>query len=82
MSNHKAKRGIIRPDRTVEVTSFEGIMPDPDTLAKLELIIPGLEPYCWILTAYGVESPVRVTVPDKPDVSEIFFTWEAKHIGV
>jgi len=40
-SNHKTKKGIIRPDKTVELTSFEGIMPDPDTLAKLEVFIPG-----------------------------------------
>lgn len=40
-SNHKSTRGIKKPDQTVEVTSFEGIMPDPDTLEKLEKIIPG-----------------------------------------
>lgn len=39
--NHKAKRGVIRPDKTVEVSSFEGIMPDPETLQKLEAILPG-----------------------------------------
>lgn len=40
-SNHKTKRGVIKPDKTVELTSFEGIMPDPETLAKLEQLIPG-----------------------------------------
>lgn len=39
--NHKHKKGIIKPDKTVEVSSFEGIMPDPDTLEKLEKIVPG-----------------------------------------
>lgn len=40
-SNHKTKRGVIKPDKTVEMTSFEGIMPDPETLEKLEKLIPG-----------------------------------------
>ena len=41
MSNHKSNKGIVRPDKSIEVTSFEGIIPDPETLAKLELNAPG-----------------------------------------
>jgi len=40
-SNHKKGKGVVRPDRSVEVTSFEGIIPDPETLAELEKILPG-----------------------------------------
>jgi uncharacterized membrane protein len=40
-SNHKTKRGVIKADKTVELTSFEGIMPDPETLEKLERFAPG-----------------------------------------
>lgn len=40
-SNHRTKKGVIKPDKTVELTSFEGIMPDPETLEKLEKLVPG-----------------------------------------
>lgn len=40
-SNHNKKKVIVRPDQTVEGTSFEGIIPDPETLQQLEAIVPG-----------------------------------------
>lgn len=40
-SNHNRKKVVLRPDQTVEGTSFEGIMPDPETLAQLEVLAPG-----------------------------------------
>jgi len=40
-SNHNKKKLVVRPDQTVEGTSFEGIIPDPDTLAQLEILAPG-----------------------------------------
>ena len=40
-SNHNRKKVVVRPDQTVEGTSFEGIMPDPETLAQLEVLAPG-----------------------------------------
>ncbi len=40
-TNHSSKRGVIRPDHTVEVSSFEGIIPDPATLTELEKLNPG-----------------------------------------
>ncbi len=40
-ANHKTKKGIIRPDQSVEVSSFEGIIPDPATLIELEKLHPG-----------------------------------------
>jgi len=40
-SNHNKKKVVVRPDQTVEGTSFEGIMPDPETLAQLEVLAPG-----------------------------------------
>lgn len=39
--NHNKKKGVIRPDKSVEVTSFEGIIPDPETLRELEQLYPG-----------------------------------------
>ncbi|MFN8284065.1 MAG: DUF2335 domain-containing protein [Chitinophagales bacterium] len=39
--NHNKKKVIVRPDQTVEGTSFEGIMPDPETLKEYELLCPG-----------------------------------------
>ncbi len=41
MSNHNKKKLIVRPDKTVEGTSFEGIIPDPETLGQLEVLAPG-----------------------------------------
>jgi len=32
---------MVRPDQTIEGTSFEGIIPDPETLAQLEALHPG-----------------------------------------
>lgn len=40
-SNHNKKKVVVRPDQTVEGTSFEGIIPDPETLAQLEALYPG-----------------------------------------
>ena len=39
--NHSKKKGIIHPDKTVEVTTFDSIMPDPETLREYELLCPG-----------------------------------------
>lgn len=39
--NHNKKKVVVRPDQTVEGTSFEGIIPDPETLAQLEVLAPG-----------------------------------------
>lgn len=39
--NHNKKKVIVRPDQSVEGTSFEGIIPDPETLAQLEALAPG-----------------------------------------
>lgn len=39
--NHNKKKVVVRPDQSVEGTSFEGIIPDPETLAQLELLAPG-----------------------------------------
>jgi uncharacterized membrane protein len=41
LSNHKKGKAVVRPDRSAEVTSFEGIIPDPETLSQLEAIVPG-----------------------------------------
>ncbi|MBS1572062.1 MAG: DUF2335 domain-containing protein [Bacteroidetes bacterium] len=40
-SNHNKKKVVVRPDQTVEGTSFEGIIPDPETLKELEQLAPG-----------------------------------------
>jgi uncharacterized membrane protein len=40
-SNHNKKKVVVRPDQSVEGTSFEGIIPDPETLRELELLAPG-----------------------------------------
>ena len=40
-SNHNKKKVILRPDQTIEGTSFEGIIPDPETLENLEKLAPG-----------------------------------------
>lgn len=39
--NHSKKKVVVRPDQAVEGTSFEGIIPDPETLKELELLSPG-----------------------------------------
>lgn len=39
--NHNKKKVVVRPDQTVEGTSFEGIIPDPETLKELEQLAPG-----------------------------------------
>ncbi|MCC6601480.1 MAG: DUF2335 domain-containing protein [Crocinitomicaceae bacterium] len=41
MANHNKKKAVVRPDQTYEATSFEGIMPDPETLEHLEKLAPG-----------------------------------------
>jgi len=40
-SNHNKKKVVVRPDQTIEGTSFEGIIPDAETLAQLETLYPG-----------------------------------------
>lgn len=40
-ANHNKKKLVVRPDQSVEGTSFEGIIPDPETLAQLETLHPG-----------------------------------------
>lgn len=40
-SNHNKKKVVVRPDQSIEGTSFEGIIPDPETLKELELLAPG-----------------------------------------
>lgn len=39
--NQSKKKVVVRPDQTVEGTSFEGIIPDPETLGQLEALCPG-----------------------------------------
>lgn len=39
--NHTKKKLTVKPDQTVEGTSFEGIIPDPETLGQLEALVPG-----------------------------------------
>lgn len=39
--NHNKRKVIVRPDQSVEGTSFEGIIPDPETLRELEALAPG-----------------------------------------
>ena len=39
--NHNKNKVVVRPDQSVEGTSFEGIIPDPETLAQLEQLAPG-----------------------------------------
>jgi len=41
MANHNKRKAVVRPDQTFEATSFEGIMPDPETLEHLEKLAPG-----------------------------------------
>lgn len=38
---HSKKKGVIT-EKSTEVTSFEGLTPDPETLSKLEEICPGI----------------------------------------
>ena len=40
-NNHNKRKVIVRPDQTVEGTSFESIIPDPETLEALEKLAPG-----------------------------------------
>jgi uncharacterized membrane protein len=40
-NHHNKKKLVVRPDQTVEGTSFEGIIPDPETLKELEQLAPG-----------------------------------------
>lgn len=40
-ANHNKKSVIVRPDHTIEGSSFEGIIPDPETLKELEIYAPG-----------------------------------------
>lgn len=41
MANHQKKKAVLRPDHSIEASSFEGIMPDPETLEALEKLAPG-----------------------------------------
>ena len=40
-NNHNKKKVVVRPDQTIEGTSFEGIIPDPETLTQLEVLASG-----------------------------------------
>lgn len=40
-SNHNKKKVVVRPDQSIEGTSFEGIIPAPETLEQLEKLCPG-----------------------------------------
>lgn len=53
--NHSKKKVVVRPDQAVEGTSFEGIMPDPETLKELEVLSPG----CTKLWMELAESEIR-----------------------
>lgn len=48
-SYHKKNKGVISKDAT-EITSFEGLTPDPDTLEKLEKFCPGITER-WLVLA-------------------------------
>lgn len=39
--NHNKKKIVVKPDQSIEGTSFEGIIPDPETLKELEALAPG-----------------------------------------
>jgi len=40
-ANQNRKKLVVKPDQSIEGSSFEGIMPDPETLAQYEAIVPG-----------------------------------------
>ncbi len=40
-SYHKKKKGVVTKE-TAEITSFEGLTPDPESLEKLEQYCPGI----------------------------------------
>lgn len=54
--NHNKKKVVVRPDQTVEGTSFEGIMPDPETLSQLEALAPGCTKQWMDLAASEIKS--------------------------
>jgi uncharacterized membrane protein len=39
--NHKKQNAVKRPDNSVEMTSYESVLPDPETLKKYEEVVPG-----------------------------------------
>lgn len=39
--NHRKQNAVKRPDNSVELTSYESVLPDPDTLKKYEEVVPG-----------------------------------------
>lgn len=55
-SNHKKKKLVLRPDHSVEGTSFEGIIPDTETLKELEQIVPGSTKQWQDLAKHEIES--------------------------
>jgi uncharacterized membrane protein len=57
--NHNKKKVVVRPDQTVEGTSFEGIMPDPETLSQLEVYAPGCTKQWMELAASEIKSRQR-----------------------
>ena len=54
--NHKTQRGVVRPDQSIEVSSFEGIIPDPATLMELEKLHPGSTKLWMDLAASEIKS--------------------------
>lgn len=55
-ANHNKKKVVVRPDQTVEGTSFEGIIPDPETLKELEQLAPGCTKMWMELAKSEIES--------------------------
>lgn len=55
-SNHNKKKLLVRPDQTIEGTSFEGIIPDPETLEQLEKLSPGCTNKWMELAASEIKS--------------------------
>lgn len=54
--NHKKKQGVINPDNTVQINSFEGLMPDPETLRAYEELHPGCTKIWMELTQSEITS--------------------------
>lgn len=54
-SNHNKKKLVVKPDQSIEGTSFEGIIPDPETLEQLEKLAPG----CTIKWMELAESEIK-----------------------
>jgi uncharacterized membrane protein len=72
-ANHKSKRGLVRPDQSIEVSSFEGIIPDPATLAELEKLHPGSTKMWMELAASEIKSR---------QINESRITWTFKYSSI